>query len=36
MSVTTTHGPDAWIEQLEERLLGEGGSSHDVEIAVAD
>jgi len=36
MGVTSTHGPETWIEQLEERILGEAGIPHEAEIAVAD
>jgi hypothetical protein len=36
MGMTNTHRPEAWIDQLEERILGESAISHDAEVAVAD
>lgn len=36
MDATSTHGPETWIEHLEERILGEAGILHEAEIAVAD
>lgn len=36
MAVTSTHVPERWIEQLEERILGDATIPHDAEVAVAD
>ena len=36
MGMTSPRGPEAWIDQLEERILGESAMPHDAEVAVAD
>jgi hypothetical protein len=36
MGMTSPRGPEAWIDQLEERILGESAILHDAEVAVAD
>ena len=36
MGMTSPRGPEAWIDQLEGRALGEAAVSHDAEVAVAD
>jgi hypothetical protein len=35
MGVTSTRGPEAWIDRLEERILGESAIPHDTAVAVA-
>jgi glycosyltransferase involved in cell wall biosynthesis len=36
MAHSATHRPESWMEQLEERILGESTVPHDGEVAVAD
>jgi hypothetical protein len=36
MEMTSTRAPETWIEQLEERILGDPAVGHDIEVAVAD
>jgi hypothetical protein len=36
MEATAARTPETWIEQLEERILGESAVGHDIEVALAD